>query len=77
MLGKTVYIKRSLGFWSHGEVHLVPFKPIAVTAASFCSYTIAARLRGVSASAAREDQVKTEEHAFVIGLEMRERRASR
>jgi hypothetical protein len=56
---------------------LSSLQTIAVTAASFCSYTIAARLRGVSASAAREDQVKTEEHAFVIGLEMRERRASR
>lgn len=50
---------------------------IAVTATGFCSQTIAARLRGVSASAAREDQIKTEEHAFAIGLEMRERRASR
>lgn len=50
---------------------------IAVTATGFCSHAIAARLKGVSASAAREDQIKTEQHAFAIGLEMRERRASR
>jgi hypothetical protein len=50
---------------------------IAMTATSFCSHTIAARLKGVSASAARGDQNKTEEHAFAIGLEMRERRALR
>jgi hypothetical protein len=48
-----------------------------VTATSFCNHSIAARLRGVSASAAREDQIKTEEHAFAMGLEMREKRASR
>jgi hypothetical protein len=50
---------------------------IAVTATGFCSHMIEARLKGVSASAAREDQIKTEQHAFAIGLEMRERRASR
>lgn len=50
---------------------------IAVTATGFCSHAIAARLKGVSASAARDDQIKTEQHAFAMGLEMRERRASR
>jgi hypothetical protein len=50
---------------------------ISVTATSFCNHSIAARLRGISASAAREDQIKTEEHAFAMGLEMREKRASR
>jgi len=56
---------------------LSSLQTIAVTATSFCSYTIAARLRGVSASAARDDQIRTEEHAFAIGLDMRDRRASR
>ena len=56
---------------------LSSLQTIAVTATSFCSYTIAARLRGVSASAARDDQIRTEEHAFAIGLDMRDGRASR
>jgi hypothetical protein len=50
---------------------------IAATATNFCSHTIAARLKGVSVAAAKEDQIKTEERAFAIGLEIRERRASR
>src|ERR1700692_1692670 len=56
---------------------LSSLQTIAVTATNFCSQAIAARLRGVSASAAKDDQIKTEEHAFAIGLEMRDRRASR
>jgi hypothetical protein len=50
---------------------------IAATATNFCSHTIAARLKGVSPAAAKEDQIKTEQHAFAIGLEIREGRASR
>ena len=56
---------------------LSSLQTIAVTATNFCSQTIATKLKGVSASAAKEDQVKTEQHAFKIGLELRERRASR
>jgi hypothetical protein len=55
---------------------LSSLQTIAVTATNFCSQTIATKLKGVSASAAKEDQVKTEQHAFKIGLELRERRAS-
>ena len=50
---------------------------IAATATNFCSPTIAAKLKDVSATAAKEDQIKTEEHAFAMGLEIRGRRASR
>ena len=50
---------------------------IAATATNFCSLTIAAKLKAVSAAAAKEDQIKTEEHAFAIGLEIRGRRVSR
>jgi hypothetical protein len=46
-------------------------------ATNFCSQTIATKLKGVSVSAAKEDQVKTEQRAFTIGLELREKRASR
>lgn len=48
---------------------------IAVSAASFCSNAIRAKLQGASSSAAREDQVKAEQFAFAIGLELREKRA--
>jgi hypothetical protein len=47
---------------------------IAVSATNFCSEMIRAKLKGVSLSAAREDQVKTEQVAFAIGLELREKR---
>jgi hypothetical protein len=50
---------------------------IAGTATNFCSHMIAARLKGVSPATAKEDQIKTEQHAFAIGLEIREKRASR
>jgi len=50
---------------------------IAVTATEFCSQSLAAKLNGVSVVVAKQDQIKTEERAFAIGLELREERASR
>jgi hypothetical protein len=50
---------------------------IAATATDFCSRAIAGKLQEVSVSRARDDLVKTEQRAFAIGLELRERRVSR
>jgi len=55
----------------------ISLQTIAVTATIFCSQPIAAKLNGVSAVVAKQDQIKTEERAFAIGLELREGRASR
>jgi hypothetical protein len=55
---------------------------IAVSATRFCSEAIRTRLQRASVSApdaqnlARDDQVKTEQRAFAIGLELREKRTS-
>ena len=52
---------------------------ISVTAAQFCSEAIRKRFQKVSISASvaqnlvRDDQVKTEQRAFAIGLELREK----
>jgi hypothetical protein len=52
---------------------------IAVTATRFCSQAVTTRLERASKSArdapglARDDQVKTEQRAFAIGLELREK----
>ena len=56
---------------------LSSLQTIAVTATIFCSQPIAAKLNGVSAAVAKQDQIKTEERAFAIGLEIREKRTSR
>jgi hypothetical protein len=53
---------------------------IAVTATRFCSEAIKSRFQRASVSAleaqslARDDQARTEQRAFAIGLELRERR---
>ena len=53
---------------------------IAVTATRFCSEAIRSRVQRASVSAhdaqalAKEDQARTEQRAFAIGLEVRERR---
>lgn len=52
---------------------------IAVAATRFCSQAVRTRLESASISArdardlARDDQVKTEQRAFAIGLELREK----
>jgi hypothetical protein len=56
---------------------LISLQHIAMTATIFCSRAITEKLKGVSASAVRDDQIKAEQLAFAIGLELRERRASR
>jgi hypothetical protein len=53
---------------------------VAVTATRFCSEAVRSRFQRASVSAldaqnlARDDQVKTEQRAFAIGLELREKR---
>jgi hypothetical protein len=53
---------------------------VAVTATRFCSEAVRSRFHRASVSAldaqnlARDDQVKTEQRAFAIGLELREKR---
>ena len=55
---------------------------IAVTATRFCSEAIRTRFQRASVLApdaqnlARDDQIKTEQHAFAIGLELREKRTN-
>lgn len=55
---------------------------IAVTATRFCSQAVRTRLEKASTSAkdaqqlARDDQVRTEQRAFAIGLELREARTN-
>jgi hypothetical protein len=55
---------------------------VAVTATRFCSDAVRSRFQRASVSAldaqnlARDDQVKTEQHAFAIGLELREKRTN-
>jgi hypothetical protein len=48
---------------------------VAVSATNFCNEGIQAKLKGISSSAAKEDEIKTEQIAFTIGLELREKRA--
>jgi hypothetical protein len=58
---------------------LVSLQNIAVTATRFCSEAIRTRFQRASVSArdaqnlARDDQGKTEQRAFAIGLELREK----
>jgi hypothetical protein len=58
---------------------LASLQNIAVTATRFCSEAIRTRFQRASVSArdaqnlARDDQVKTEQRAFAIGLELREK----
>jgi hypothetical protein len=59
------------------SIQLISLQNIAMTATNFCSREIAAKLKGVSASAARDDQVKAEQRAFAIGLKLREASSSR
>jgi hypothetical protein len=53
---------------------------VAVTATRFCSEAVRSKFQRASVSAldaqnlARDDQVKTEQRAFAIGLELREKR---
>ena len=55
---------------------------VAVTATRFCSDALRSRFQRASVSAldaqnlARDDQVKTEQRAFAIGLELREKRTN-
>ena len=55
---------------------------IAIAATRFCSQAIVARFQRASISGsdaqnlARDDQVKTEQRAFAIGLELREKRTN-
>ena len=55
---------------------------IAVSATRFCSQAVTTRLERASKSArdapslARDDQIKTEQRAFAIGLELREKRST-
>ena len=55
---------------------------VAVTATRFCSDAVRSRFQMASVSAldaqnlARDDQVKTEQRAFAIGLELREKRTN-
>jgi hypothetical protein len=55
---------------------------VAVTATRFCSDAVRSRFQRASVSAldaqnlARDDQVKTEQRAFAIGLELREKRTN-
>ena len=61
---------------------LAGLQNIAVAATRFCSETIRKRFHRASVSApdaqnlARDDQVKTEQRAFAIGLERREKRTN-
>ena len=61
---------------------LTSLQNVAVTATRFCSEAIKTRFRRASVSAAdaqnlaRDDQVKTEQRAFAIGLELREKRTN-
>jgi hypothetical protein len=61
---------------------LAGLQNIAVTASRFCSEVIRARFQKASVSVpaaqqlARDDQIKTEQRAFAIGLELRERGAN-
>lgn len=60
---------------------LVSLQNIAVTATRFCSEAKRTRFQRASVSAdaqnlARDDQVKTEQRAFAIGLELREKRTN-
>jgi hypothetical protein len=61
---------------------LVSLQNIAVTATRFCSEAIRTRFQRASVLApdaqnlARDDQIKTEQHAFAIGLELREKRTN-
>jgi hypothetical protein len=58
---------------------LAGLQNIAVIATRFCSEAIRTRFQRASVSApdaqnlARDDQVKTEQRAFAIGLELREK----
>jgi hypothetical protein len=56
---------------------LISLQHVAMAAIDFCSREIAAKLKGVSPSAAKDDQNKAEQRAFAIGLELRERNALR
>jgi len=55
---------------------------VAVTATRFCSDAVRSRFQRASVSAldaqnlARDDQVKTEQRAFAIGLELRDKRTN-
>src|SRR5882757_7440805 len=55
---------------------------VAVAATRFCSEAVRSRFQRASVSAldaqnlARDDQVKTEQRAFAIGLELREKRTN-
>src|SRR5258705_1438513 len=55
---------------------------VAVTATRFCSDAVRSRFQRASVSAldaqnlARDDQIKTEQRAFAIGLELREKRTN-
>ena len=55
---------------------------VAVTATRFCSDALRSRFQRASVSAldaqnlARDDQVKTEQRAFAIGLELRDKRTN-
>jgi hypothetical protein len=61
---------------------LVSLQNIAVTATRFCSEAIRTRFQRASVLApdaqnlARDDQIKTEQRAFAIGLELREKRTN-
>ncbi|TYO64291.1 hypothetical protein FXV83_23315 [Bradyrhizobium hipponense] len=56
---------------------MISLQNIAMTATDFCSREIAAKLKGRSASTARDDQIAAEQRAFAIGLELREKNVSR
>ena len=61
---------------------LASLQNIAVAATRFCSEAIRSRFQKASVSApdaqnlARDDQVKTEQRAFAIGLELREKKTN-
>ena len=61
---------------------LTSLQNVAVTATRFCSDAIRTRFQRASVSApaaqnlARDDQVKTEQRAFAIGLELPEKRTN-